>query len=147
MRTEGPEFAAYDLQEKLGAGGMGTVYLASDRRIGRIVAIKIIRPDHLLKEKARERFAREARSIGALNHPNIATLHDVSLDGETPFIVMEYLPRGSLSQRMGHGPLRLPDILRWAIQIASGLEHAHAHGVIHRDLKPANILFSEEGTL
>jgi serine/threonine protein kinase/tetratricopeptide (TPR) repeat protein len=143
---EGRQFAAYDIQEKLGAGGMGAVYRASDRRIGRIVAIKIIRPDNVLAERARERFAREARSIGALNHPNIATLHDVSLSGDTPFIVMEYLPGGSLRERMGQGPFRLPEILRLAIQIATGLEHAHAHGVIHRDLKPANILFSAEGT-
>ena len=142
---DGRKIAAYDLQEELGSGGMGAVYKATDRRIGRVVAIKLIRPDLLLSAKARTRFNQEARAVGALNHPGIATLYDVSLDGETPFIVIEYLPGKSLDHRIRGGPMKLPEMLRLAIQIASALEHAHLHGIIHRDLKPANILFSGDG--
>jgi serine/threonine-protein kinase len=142
---EGRQFAAYDLQEQLGSGGMGAVYRATDRRIGRIVAIKLIRADLLQSPNVRIRFTQEARAVGALNHPGIATLYDVSLDGDTPYIVMEYLPGKSLRHRIGGSPMSLSEILRLGIQIASGLEHAHLHGVIHRDLKPANILFSGDG--
>ncbi len=142
---DGEYLDAYDLHETLGTGGMGTVYRATDRRIGRAVAIKMIRPDRLPDDSARTRFAREARSIGSLNHPNVATLYDVSLSGDKPFIVMEYLPGGSLHDRLRLGPSPLPDILRDAEGIAAGLDHAHAHGVTHRDLKPANVLFSAGG--
>ena len=144
MGLDSDNFAAYELQEKLGEGGMGAVYRAADRRIGRTVAIKMIRADRLANPRARERFSREARSIGALNHSNIATLYDVVLTGESPCIVMEYLPGGSLEQRLQQGPLSLGEILRYAAGIASGLAHAHEHGLVHRDLKPANILFSQD---
>jgi len=141
---DGENLAAYEIQEKLGEGGMGAVYRAQDRRIGRTVAIKMIRADRLASERARERFTREARSIGGLNHPNIATLYDVALTGDAPYIVMEYLPLGSLEQRMSRGPMTVGEIFRYAMSIAAGLDHAHAHGVVHRDLKPANILFSAD---
>ncbi len=142
---DGEHLADYDLLEKLGEGGMGAVYRAADRRIGRTVAIKMIRPDRLASERARERFTREARSIGGLNHPGIATLYDVTLTGDRPYIVMEYLPGGSLEQRLSRGPMMLGEILRYASSIASALDHAHAHGVVHRDLKPANVLLSDGG--
>ena len=144
--ASGWEVAAYELREKLGEGGMGAVYRAEDRRIGRIVAIKMIRSDRLASDAARQRFIREARSIGALNHPNIATLYDVALSGDTPYIVIEYLPGGSLQQRLRRGSLSLGEIQAVAEGVASGLVHAHSHGVVHRDLKPANILFSSDGT-
>ena len=137
--------AAYELHEKLGEGGMGVVYRAEDRRIGRTVAIKMVRSDRLANEEALDRFISEARSIGALNHPNIATLYDVTLSGETPWIVMEYLPGGSLYERIRRGNLTLGEVLTVADGIASGLAHAHSHGVVHRDLKPANILFTSGG--
>src|ERR1035437_4896390 len=159
--------AAYELHEKLGEGGMGVVYRAEDRRIGRTVAIKMVRSDRLANEEALDRFISEARSIGALNHPNIATLYDVTLSGETPWIVMEYLPGGSLYERIRRGNLTLSEVLTVADGIASGLAHAHSHGVVHRDpvadgiasglahahshgvvhrdLKPANILFTSGG--
>jgi tetratricopeptide (TPR) repeat protein/TolB-like protein len=142
---DGEKLSDYEIHEQLGSGGMGAVYRATDRRIGRTVAVKVIRPDRLLDDTARERFTREARGIGQLNHPNIATLYDVSLDQATPHIVLEYLPGGSLEQRIRRGPMPLGELLRCAAGIASGLEHAHAHGVVHRDLKPGNILFSAGG--
>jgi tetratricopeptide (TPR) repeat protein/tRNA A-37 threonylcarbamoyl transferase component Bud32/TolB-like protein len=142
--VDGENLAAYEFHEKLGEGGMGAVYRAADRRIGRTVAIKMIRADRLASDPARQRFTREARSIGGLNHPNIATLYDVALTGDEPYIVMEYLPGGSLEQRISRGPMMVGKILRYAMSIASGLDHAHGHGVVHRDLKPANILFSAD---
>jgi len=145
MHLDGENLSDYEVHEQLGSGGMGAVYRATDRRIGRTVAIKVIRPDRLIDETMRERFIREARGIGQLNHPNIATLYDVSLDGATPHIVMEYLPGGSLEQRIRRGPMPLGELLRCAADIGLGLEHAHAHGVVHRDLKPGNILFSAGG--
>ena len=136
--------AGYELDEKIGSGGMGAVFRATDRRIGRVVAIKMIRPDRVPDELSRERFVREAKSIGRLNHANIAILYDVSLEGETPYLVMEYLPGGSLERRLTNGPMQLGAILRYAIGMAAGLSHAHSSGVVHRDLKPGNILFSSE---
>jgi serine/threonine-protein kinase len=138
-------FPAYEFLEKLGEGGMGAVYRAEDRRIGRIVAVKMVRADRLSDETARDRFLREARSIGVLNHPNIATLYDVTLEGQTPAIIIEYLPGGSLETCLRQGRLTLRQILSIAAGMASGLAHAHSLGVIHRDLKPANILFSSDG--
>jgi serine/threonine protein kinase/tetratricopeptide (TPR) repeat protein len=140
--VDSDNLAGYKLLEKLGEGGMGAVYLAQDCRIGRNVAIKVVRSDRLSDGKARDRFIREARSIGGLNHPNIATLYDVALSGDTPHIVMEYLPGGSLEERLRRGRLSLGEILGVATAVASGLAHAHLHNVVHRDLKPANILFS-----
>jgi serine/threonine protein kinase len=138
------DFGQYELLEKLGAGGMGEVYRAMDRRIGRTIAIKIIHRDRLLGDHARVRFEREARIIGSLNHPNIATLYDVSLDTGQPYLAMEFLPGGTLATRIRRGPLSYGPLLRYAIHIASGLAHAHSHGIIHRDLKPGNILFSAD---
>lgn len=109
------------------------------------VAIKVVRSDRISDGKARDRFIREARSIGGLHHPNIATLYDVALSGDTPHIVMEYLPGGSLEERLRRGRLSLGEILSVATAVASGLAHAHLHNVVHRDLKPANIFFFGDG--
>jgi len=105
----------------------------------------VIRADRLSDVDSRDRFIREARSMGALNHPNIATVYDVALTGETPHIVMEYLPGGSLHDRLRRGSVNLGELLNIATGIASGLAHAHSHGLVHRDLKPANILFTGDG--
>ena len=141
----GTRLGPYEILAPIGEGGMGAVYHAQDRRIGRVVAIKVVRPDRLSDEKARDRFIHEARSIGALNHPNIATLYDVALAGEIPHIVMEYLPGGSLDERLRRGRLTFAEAISVATDISSGLAHAHSHGIIHRDLKPTNILFTSSG--
>src|SRR5262249_38075725 len=128
--ARGQHLGPYETLERIGAGGMGEVWKARDTRLGRLVAIKVS------KEKFSERFGREARSIAALNHPHICTLHDVGAD----YLVMEYVEGKVLK-----GPLPVDEVLRLAIQIAEAVEHAHQHGVIHRDLKPANILVTRSG--
>ena len=135
----------YRIDSSLGAGGMGEVYKACDSRLDRIVAIKVL-PARLASDpQFLERFDREARSISALNHPNICTLYDVgeaSIVGShasTHFLVMEYLEGETLAERLGRGPLTVAEALRIASGIISALAEAHRHGIIHRDLKPGNV--------
>lgn len=128
--SPGERLGPYEILAPIGAGGMGEVYKATDTRLGRSVAIKTMRPEHMLS------FEREARAIAALNHPHICTLHDVGPD----YLVMEYLEGEPLT-----GPLPAEESLRIALQIADALEAAHRAGVVHRDLKPANILVTKAG--
>ncbi len=130
--TPGTKLGPYEILERIGAGGMGEVWKARDTRLGRIVAIKKV------KEQHSERFKQEARSIAALNHPNICQLHDIGPD----YLVLEYVEGKPLSS-----PLPEKEAVRLAIQIATALEAAHKKGVIHRDLKPANIMVTEEGSV
>src|SRR4030095_16196095 len=120
-----------------GAGGMGRVYQSQDTRLGRSVALKISRVEF------NERFAREARAVAALNHPNICTIHDVGPN----YLVMELLEGPTLSDRMKEGPIPLEEALRIARQIADALEAAHEKGIVHRDLKPGNIKIKPDGTV
>ena len=126
----GTRLGPYEILAPIGAGGMGEVYRATDTRLSRMVAIKVLNGAHS------ERFEQEARAIAALNHPHICTLHDVGPD----YLVMEYIDGEALS-----GPLAVEEALRLALQIAAALEAAHAKGITHRDLKPANILVTKEG--
>jgi len=135
----------YQLESILGAGGMGEVYKARDTRLDRIVAIKVLRSQFAADPQFLERFDREARSISALNDPNICTLYDVgeaSIAGSpsaTHFLVMEYLEGETLAERLRRGALPVAEALRIASGIASALDKAHRHGIIHRDLKPGNV--------
>src|ERR1700682_3302445 len=136
--TAGTKLGPYEVIAPLGAGGMGEVYRATDTRLDRTVAIKIL-PDHLSDNpEARQRFEREARAISSLNHPNICTLHDVGHQDGTDFLVMEYLEGETLADRLMKGPLSPEQVLRYGMEICEGLERAHKSGVIHRDLKPGN---------
>src|SRR5262249_7094575 len=128
--SAGTHLGPYEIQDPLGAGGMGEVYRARDTRLGRTVAIKVCR------ERFSDRFQREARAIASLNHPNICTLHDVGPD----YLVMEYIEGKPL-----RGPLPVTAVLRYGAQICDALEAAHRQGVTHRDLKPANILVAASG--
>jgi TolB-like protein/Tfp pilus assembly protein PilF len=126
----GDRLGPYEILAPIGAGGMGEVWKATDTRLGRTVAIKVLSGPHS------DRFEQEARAIAALNHPHICTLHDVGPN----YLVMEYIEGVALS-----GPLPVEEALRLALQMAAALEAAHAKGITHRDLKPANILLTKEG--
>src|SRR3954452_6527792 len=131
----------YRLADVLGRGGMSEVWLAEDLELGRLVAIKLLAPN-----ADNARFEREARAVASLAHPNITQLYDYGEDGGRPYIVLEYVPGGTLEERLRSGSTPSDDeTFGIAAGIAAGLAHAHARGVVHRDLKPANVLFDEEG--
>ena len=141
----------YEIIEKIGEGGYGTVYKARDLHVPRLVAVKFIYSDLLGSEQAVRRFQEEARAVCSLSHPNIVVLHDFDTDAGSGrvFLVLEYLPGGTLreliQQTTGKGrPLHPFEICRCAMAIAAGLGHAHRHGIIHRDVKSSNVMFSEE---
>jgi serine/threonine protein kinase len=135
----------YEIQDALGAGGMGEVYRAIDSRLRRTVAIKVL-PEHLsTRPEARERLEREARAISSLNHPHICTLYDIGHQDGMFYLVMEYLQGETMTKRLGKRPLPLDQVLRYATEIAGALDQAHRHGVIHRDLKPGNMMLTKSG--
>ncbi len=146
-----PSVGRYVLLEKIGAGTMGEVFKASDPRIGRVVAVKLLRiPDGLdaaQREEWERRFLLEARAAGRLSHPGIVAVHDVGhADDGRPFIVMEHVDGRGLDAYLKRGKLPAPAlVLDWAAQIADALDHAHRQGIVHRDVKPANILVDHDG--
>ena len=131
----GQMLGPYKVESLLGAGGMGMVYRARDTRLGRAVAIKFA------AKEFSGRFLAEARAVAALNHPHVCTLYDVGPN----YLVMELLEGGTLAQRLRSGPLPVPQVLQYAIEIAEALTAAHARGIIHRDLKPGNIMITAAG--
>jgi hypothetical protein len=144
-RMIGKTLAHYEVLEKLGEGGMGAVYLARDTKLGREVALKIL-PDHFAKDQERlARFHREARTLAALNHPNIAVIHGLESDQGINFLAMERAEGDDLSVLIAKGPLPVDEAVKIAVDIARGMEEAHQNGIIHRDLKPANVKVSQDG--
>jgi Tol biopolymer transport system component/tRNA A-37 threonylcarbamoyl transferase component Bud32 len=140
VSREGRRFGPYAVVARLGAGGMGEVYRAHDARLQRDVAIKIL-PRHLtLDPERRARFAREARLLATLNHPNVGAIYGVEESAGETALVLELIEGPTLADRLGRGPLPVPDALAIGRQITEGLDAAHAKGIVHRDLKPANIV-------
>ena len=134
----------YVVLEPLGEGGMGAVYKAKDVRLGRLVALKVMRPEWTSDAERRQRFVREARAASALNHPNILVIYDIDADEGLDYIAMEYVPGGTLAGLLASGPLSADRALRLTAQIADALAAAHAAGIVHRDLKPSNIMLPAE---
>jgi len=143
--SAGTRLGPYEILSPLGAGGMGEVYRARDTRLDRVVAIKVL-PRHLASSsELRQRFEREAKTIGSLSHPHICALHDIGREGETEYLVMEYLEGETLADRLAKGALPLDQTLRYGIEIADALDKAHRQGIIHRDLKPGNVMLTKAG--
>jgi serine/threonine protein kinase/Flp pilus assembly protein TadD len=135
----------YRIIEKLGAGGMGEVYLAEDTRLGRKVALKLLAAEFTQNRDRLNRFDQEAFAASALNHPNILTIYELGDEGGRHFIATEFVDGETLRKRLVGPPMDLPDVLNIGIQIAGALEEAHAAGIVHRDIKPENVMIRRSG--
>lgn len=138
--TEPKQIGRYQIREELGRGGMAVVYLAHDPRFNRSVAVKVLPEQFTYEPMFRARFEREAQTIARLEHPAIVPVYDFGEAEGQPYLVMRQMLGGSLSGKLKNGPLSISQAAKILEQVASGLEHAHALGIIHRDIKPANIL-------
>src|SRR6266540_1186451 len=143
--TAGTQLGPYEIVAPLGAGGMGEVWRARDRRLDRSVAIKILPAEFSTNAQLKLRLEREAKTISKLNHPNICTLYDVGHDSGTDYLVMELIDGESLADRIGRGALSLAEVIRYGAEIAGALEKAHRNGIVHRDLKPGNVMLTKNG--
>ncbi len=141
------ELGHYRLLQKIGAGGMGEVFLARDEHLGRDGAIKLLPPQTLADESTRKRFRKEATALSKISHPNVATVFDFDTQDNADFLVMEFIPGIPLSGVLANGPLPEPEVVRLGMQLADGLAAAHAEGVVHRDLKPGNVRVTPDGHL
>lgn len=137
--------AHYRIMEPLGAGGMGAVYKAYDKKLQRVVALKLLKPEFLSQQDRRRRFQQEAVAASTLNHPHILTVYEVGEHEGKPYIAMEYVEGETLRQKIRAKVLQIKDTLEIAIQIADGLSEAHEAGIIHRDLKPENLMIRRDG--
>jgi len=141
--TPGTLVGRFEIIRELGRGGFGVVYEAKDRDLGRQVAVKLVRPGRITKEEGK--VSREAEAIARLAHPNLITLFEVGRSEHGPFLVFELLRGKTLQERMDDGPMPVQEAVHVATEVARGLAHAHADGVIHRDLKPANVFVTNRG--
>ena len=145
--ASGTKLGPYEIQSPLGAGGMGEVYRARDTRLGRDVAIKVL-PEALAHEADRlRRFEQEARTVAALNHPNILGIHDIGVHDGAPFLVSEFLEGQTLREKLASGPMPARRAIEYALGIAQGLAAAHEKGIVHRDLKPENVFVTRDGRI
>ena len=146
MSTERRRLAdRYELEDAIGRGGMGQVWRATDTVLGREVAVKTIDLRTVPDESGAARFEREARVTAGMSHPNIVTVHDSGVEGDTAFLVMELLPGPSLAERLREGPLPVAEVEEVGRQVAAALDAAHARGLVHRDIKPGNIVYAADG--
>jgi serine/threonine protein kinase len=143
--TAGTRIGPYEFNGALGAGGMGEVYRGTDTRLGRSVAIKILREHVAVNAARRERLTREAKAVSRLSHPHICPLYDIGEQDGVQFLVMEYLEGETLAHRLRRGAAPFSEVVRIGVEIADALDHAHHKGIVHRDLKPANIMLTRAG--
>jgi len=141
----GSRLGPYEVVSTLGAGGMGEVYRARDTRLERSVAIKVLPANLSSDPSRRQRLEREAKAISKLSHPHICTLHDIGHQDGVDFLVMELIEGETLEHRLIKGPLSTEQTIRYAAQIADGLNTAHKLGITHRDLKPSNVMLTKSG--
>jgi serine/threonine protein kinase/Tol biopolymer transport system component len=144
--NNGTIISHYTIQQELGRGGMGVVYKASDTKLDRTVALKVLPPHALTSEDDQSRFYREARAAAALHHPHIATVFEIDEHEGQPFIAMEFIDGQALDDKIAEGPLALDAAVTIASQIAQGLKAAHAKNIVHRDIKSANVMLTGDGT-
>src|SRR2546430_13738718 len=135
----------YRIVSKIGAGGMGEVYLAQDTKLDRKVALKILPAEVAADRNRMNRFVQEAKAASALNHPNIITIHEIDQTDSAHFIAMEFIDGETLRERLSGAPMNLSEVLDVAIQTSSAFSAAHAAGIVHRDLKPENIMLRRDG--
>src|SRR6266404_2452922 len=153
MFSDGPEVAClipqeishYRIIERLGAGGMGEVFLAQDVRLDRKVAIKMLPAKSIGDEQAKKRLFREAKAAATLDHPNICAIYEVGEEGDCAYIAMQYIEGRSLSHLIKNNPLSPLEVVDIGIQAAEALAEAHSRGVIHRDIKPQNVIITPRG--
>jgi len=143
--TVGTKLGPYEIQSPLGAGGMGEVYRAHDARLGRDVALKILPESFSQNADRLHRFEQEARSVAALNHPNILAVFDIGQYNGSPFLVSELLEGENLREALDRGALPQRKTIDYGVHIAHGLAAAHDKGIVHRDLKPENIFVTRDG--
>src|SRR5438445_7644141 len=143
--SPGTSLSHYRIVSKLGAGGMGEVYLAQDTKLDRKIALKILPADLAANQDRMRRFTQEAKSAAALNHPNIATIHEIGESDGVNFIAMEFIDGATLREKIHREQTDLRKLLRYLQHVAEGLAKAHAAGIVHRDLKPDNIMITRDG--
>ena len=142
--SSGTRLGRYEIGAKIGAGGMGEVYLAQDRELDRRVAIKVLTEKLASDQDRVQRFIQEARAASALNHPHILTIYEIGMFDNSRFIATEFIEGETLRERMRAG-LKMSEALEFAVQVASALSAAHAAGIVHRDVKPENIMVRHDG--
>ena len=146
--SSGTTLGPYAIVSQLGSGGMGVVYEATDPRLKRMVAIKLLPPDLTRDDTAKQRFLQEAQAASALDHPNICTIFEINeTDDGQLYLVMAHYDGETLKERIARGPLALDDALDIATQVGQGLAEAHGAGIVHRDIKPANLLVTKSGVV
>jgi len=143
----GKTLSHHRIVRQIGEGGMGAVFLAEDTKLGRSVALKVLPPEMAASADRLSRFQREARSVAALNHPHIVTLHSVEEDGGIHFLTMELVEGESLDRTLPPGGLPLARVFDVGIALADALAAAHEKGIVHRDLKPANVMVTKNGRI
>ncbi len=145
VSLSGRTLSHYLVGEEISRGGMGVVYRATDTRLGRDVALKVLPPDLMADVNRRQRFTQEARAAATIEHPNIAVIHDIGHVDGIDFIAMELVRGDKLSASLSRGALPTGRALELGIEVAEGLARAHDKGIIHRDLKPSNVMLTDDG--